>query len=185
MSIIAALAYKKLHPLICFGWHWEMVNYWYLNWVESLTLGLTNVFNKYNECRMKFTTAKYTVLLTNMVLLCPSYVKEVSLTKTYVYWTGIDLTLHSSIFSSLKCICYCTFNSSLGRNLQHAIVQSASTHKSFYELHLWHIHESQSYVPSNNMHYTVISFTSENIMFTQKSSFSMWLWSGSNTHILV
>lgn len=38
-----------------------------------------------------------------------SNVKEASLTKTYVYWTKTDLTIHSSTFRSLKCICYCTF----------------------------------------------------------------------------
>lgn len=52
-------------------------------------------------------------------LIPPSYVKEASLTKTYVYWMETDLTIHSSIFRSVKCICYCTFHSFAACSMQH------------------------------------------------------------------
>lgn len=41
------------------------------------------------------------------MLIPASYVKEASLTKTYVYWEETDRTIHSSV-RSLKRIRYCT-----------------------------------------------------------------------------
>lgn len=55
-----------------------------------------------------------------------SYVKEMSLTMTYDYWLETNLTIHSSIFRSLQCICHCTFIKSGVCSLQHAMSASLS-----------------------------------------------------------